>query len=149
MKSSQNDLAAKRLREDLRQLARRLQIDNQSEAGCCGLGISHCHALVEVGRKGSLSVNDLAQTLRLDKSTISRTINNLVEQDLIIRESDPSDRRYVDVKLSPQGEKAFNFVEATMESYYLRVLEAIPEDRREQVLESLELLLSVVPIQCC
>lgn len=144
-----NQIEARRLRETLRLLARRLDIGSQNEASCCGLGMTHCHALVEVGRRGGMSVNELADLLGLDKSTISRTVNTLVEQALFKREPDPQDRRYVNLCLSSRGEEALRLIETTMEDYYLRVYEAIPEEKRDQVLESLAILLRVLPTQCC
>ncbi|MGE5379664.1 MAG: MarR family winged helix-turn-helix transcriptional regulator [Methylocystaceae bacterium] len=144
-----NQIEARRLRETLRQLARRLDISNQNEASCCGLGLTHCHALVEVGRRGEMSVNELADLLGLDKSTISRTVNTLVEQTLFKREPDPQDRRFVSLCLSSRGEEALRLIETTMEDYYLQVYDAIPAEKRDQVLESLDILLRVLPVQCC
>lgn len=142
-------LAARRLRETLRHLARHLNLGSQNEAGCCGLGLTHCHALVEVGRRGNMSVNELAEELFLDKSTISRTVNGLVEQELLLREPDSQDRRYVNLRLSGRGDMVLDQVESTMEQYYLQVLQAIPQEKREQILESLELLLKALPTKSC
>jgi hypothetical protein len=36
-----------------------------------------------------------------------------------------------------------------MEKYYQDVYSALPEDKREQVLESLEILVRTLPRQCC
>ena len=36
-------------------------------------------ALVEIGRAGSISLVDLSKLLNLDNSTLSRTVNNLVD----------------------------------------------------------------------
>ncbi|HBG22772.1 MAG TPA: MarR family transcriptional regulator, partial [Peptococcaceae bacterium] len=58
---------------------------------------SQCHTLVEIGRKRCLSINELADLLGLDKSTMSRTVNTMVEQGLVTREPDPADRRYVNI----------------------------------------------------
>lgn len=71
------------LRELIRILVRDLGILEKSDASCCGVTITQCHAVVEIGRKGKISLVDLAGLLGLDKSTMSRTINNLVESDLV------------------------------------------------------------------
>ncbi len=138
-----------RLRESVRLLTRKLGLLEKSEASCCGVTLSQCHAMVEIGRAGSISVNDLANLLGLDKSTISRSINNLVEQDLVTREPDPENRRYLSIGLTAKGQALFSEIESGMEQYYQDVYNALPEDKREQVLECLEILVRSLPEQCC
>lgn len=138
-----------RLRESVRLLTRKLGLLEKSEASCCGVTLSQCHAIVEIGRAGSISVNDLANLLGLDKSTMSRSINNLVEQDLVTREPDPENRRCLSIGLTAKGRALFSEIESGMEQYYQDVYNALPEDKREQVLECLEILVRSLPKQCC
>ena len=79
------------LRELIRILVRNLGILEKGDSVCCGVTISQCHAIVEIGRAQKISLNRLAEILTLDKSTMSRTINNLVENDFVIRELHPDD----------------------------------------------------------
>lgn len=138
------------LREMLRVLIRNLGLLEKSEASCCGTSIAQCHAIVEIGRGKQVSLNELADVLGLDKSTMSRTINNLVEGNLVIREIHPEDRRYVLIELTERGKEVFKSIEDSMEIYYKNILESIPEDKREQVLESLQLLADAVKQnKCC
>ena len=138
------------LRETIRIIIRNLGVLEKDEASCCGVTIGQCHAIVENGRAGEISLNDLADLLNLDKSTMSRTVNNLVENDLVVRELDNEDRRYVKIKLTEKGYKAFKRIEETMEQYYRSVLGSIPENKRAQVMESLQLLLEALKNnKCC
>lgn len=138
------------LRELIRILVRNLGILEKSEATCCGTTISQCHAIVEIGRAKQISLNELADLLGLDKSTMSRTINNLVEDNLVIRETHAEDRRYVTIELTENGQEVYKSIENSMGIYYKRILESIPEDKREQVLESLKLLTDAVKEnKCC
>lgn len=139
-----------RLREALRTLVRRLGILERGEAYCCGVTLAQCHVLVELGKAGKLSVNDLAETLRLDKSTVSRSVDNLVSGGLVLRETDPDDRRYVALRLSDKGGRLFAELEERMDIYFLEILEELPADKREQVLDSLMLLAAAVKRpDCC
>lgn len=138
------------LRELLRLLVRNLGILEKSDVGCCGITITQCHALVEVGRKGSMSLMGLAELLGVDKSTMSRTVNSLVDAGLIARNPDTDDRRYVTIRLTPEGTEAFTTVESGMAAYYHSVFEAIPAEKRAQVLESMVLLTEAVQgCNCC
>jgi DNA-binding MarR family transcriptional regulator len=130
-------------------LTRKLGLLEKSEASCCGVTLSQCHAIVEIGRAGSISVNDLANILGLDKSTMSRAINNLVELDLVTREAVPDNRRLLSIGLTTKGRTLFSEIESSMEQYYHDVYSALPADKRTQVIESLELLVRTIPGQCC
>ncbi|MFY9139412.1 MAG: MarR family transcriptional regulator [Thermacetogeniaceae bacterium] len=137
------------LRELLRQLIRKLGLLDKTQLSCCGITYSQCHALVEIGSKQSLSINELAELLGLDKSTLSRTVNTMVEQGLVAREPDPDDRRYVKIKLTPAGSSLLSDIEDRMTDYYLNIYQAIPQQKRKQVLESLELLVKITKGCCC
>jgi DNA-binding MarR family transcriptional regulator len=138
------------LRELIRILVRNLGILEKGDATCCGVTISQCHAIVEIGRAEEISLNELAELLTLDKSTMSRTINNLVDNDLVVRELHPEDRRYITIRLTEKGIKIFNNIEGGMEQYFDVIFKSIPENKREQVLESLKLLIeSVSQNKCC
>ncbi len=132
---------SKTLRETVRLLERRFGMLDEGGTSCCGVTFSQCHALVEIGRAGEISLNDLAALLNLDKSTTSRTISALVGKGLATRESSPGDRRYVSIRLTESGSGKFAAIEAKMDDYYDRVYLSLPDDRKGQVIESLSLLL--------
>lgn len=81
---------------------------------------------------------------------MSRTINNLVEGGLVIRELHPEDRRYVTIKLTNKGIEVFKNIEGSMKKYYGDIFMSIPEWKREQVLDSLRLLTEAInQNKCC
>lgn len=132
------------LRELLRILVRNLGILEKSDASCCGVTIAQCHAIVEIGRIKKISLIELADLLGLDKSTMSRTINNLVEAGLVKRDIDAENRRYITIQLTDQGTEVFVSIENSMYSYYSDIFKSIPEDKRNQVLDSLEVLVNSI-----
>jgi len=137
------------LRELIRILVRDLGILEKSDISCCGVTLTQCHAVVEIGRKGKISLVDLAGLLGLDKSTMSRTINNLVELDLVLRDLDTGNRRYVIIQLTENGKKIFKNIEDSMNGYYKSIFNSIPENKRNQVMESLQLLTNAVENNDC
>jgi len=140
----------KQLRELIRVLERKLGILEDSEMSCCGLTLAQCHALVEIGRAERISLIDLANTIGLDTSTMSRTVNNLVTKKMAKRELDPSDRRYVTIQLTTAGSTSFREIETSMEAYFQKIYEAIAEKDRQPVLESLSILLKAIDeSDCC
>jgi DNA-binding MarR family transcriptional regulator len=140
----------KQLREMIRILERKLGLLKESEFSCCGITMSQCHALVEIGRTGSISLNELAQLLNLENSTMSRTVNNLVTSELAKRDIDPKDRRYVTISLTEKGHKLYKDIEERMNLYFKRIYETIPENKKQQVLESMGILLEAIgENECC
>jgi DNA-binding MarR family transcriptional regulator len=111
--------------------------------------MAQCHALVEIGRAGQISLVELAKLLTLDTSTMSRTVNNLVVQKMVERELDPSDRRYVTIKLTPEGKRSFRDIETSMCEYFSKIYKAMPPEERRIVLDGLEILLKAIEDSGC
>lgn len=75
---------------------------------------------------------------------MSRTVNNLVEAGLVKRDIDAENRRYISIQLTDQGIEVFESIENSMYRYYSDIFKSIPEDKRNQVLDSLEILVKSV-----
>ena len=144
------DKCVNELRELTRLLVRNLSFFDKSEASCCGTTMAQCHSILEIGAAQEISLNELADILKLDNSTISRTVNNLVDQQLVIREIDPQDRRYIKMKLTGKGWIVYKSIEKNMNVYFGSLLTDIPEEKHEQVIESLMLLVMAMKNnKCC
>lgn len=128
------------LRESLRGLERRLGLIDDSATDCCGITLAQCHALVEIGRMGDLSLTLLADLLGSDKGNVSKTVDALVRMELVQRTEDARNRRSVVLRLTRAGQRQFTSIEDGMDVFYQKLQDAIPEDKLEQVLESLRLL---------
>jgi DNA-binding MarR family transcriptional regulator len=138
------------IREFVRILAKSINLFDKLNATCCGISISQCQVVLEIGSAEDISLNDLAGLLNLDSSTMSRSINNLVERGLVQRDVDPADRRYVKIKLTTNGSEFYKSMEEQMNLYYERVFESIPAQKRNQVIESLGLFLNALKEnKCC
>lgn len=139
-----------KLLEIVRVLQRKLGMLDDMQVSCCGVTFAQCQALVEIGRAGTASLNDLADALAVDKSTMSRTIDNLVGGGLAVREPDADDRRYLRIALTGSGQRTYHAVEQGLRSFLEQVYARIPEPKRAQVVESLELLLKAfAESECC
>ncbi|ACL75961.1 MarR family winged helix-turn-helix transcriptional regulator [Ruminiclostridium cellulolyticum] len=139
----------KELRELIRQIEAKLGILNEMKSSCCGVSFTQCHAITEIGRACNISLNELAEKLNVDNSTMSRNVNNIVNKGLANRELDPNDRRYVTISLTENGKKMFDEIELTMNNYFKKVYENIPQDKRAQAIESLELIADAITKSVC
>lgn len=131
-------------REKLRQLEREIGWQLKSDTECCGVTLTQCHIIVEIGNADEASVIDLATVLGLDTSTLSRHINGMVNVGLANRVLNPKDRRYVSITLTEQGQKVYQSIEDICNTKYVKVFESIPQERHQQVLEGFNLLVDAI-----
>lgn len=129
----------KLFRENTRRLEMNLGNINKSDCCCCGISDTQCFILVEIGRKPDISVKELAGILRLDKSGISRMVEELVQKEFVERKPSKEDRRYVVLNLTVKGSERFNQIENNMNIKFKSILDRIPEEKRNQAIEALEL----------
>lgn len=114
------------------------EVSDERQKGC-DLTDAQCHTLVEIGKKGDVSLVELAAALGLDASTLSRTIQSLVVLGLVTRTANEKDRRYVKIALSPQGRKVYETIVRLYAKFMARVLDEIPAKKHEAVVESIGL----------
>ena len=129
----------KQFREYTRQLECHLGNMNQSDCCCCGVSTAQCFILVEIGRKPGISVKELAEILHMDKSGISRAVEELVQNGFVERNPAKEDRRDVELRLLQKGQERFEKIEHDMYFKFKEVWERIPAEKQEQVLEALRL----------
>lgn len=129
----------KQFREYTRQLECYLGNINNAECCCGDINKTQCFLIVEIGRKPDISVKELAEIVRLDKSGVSRLVEDLVKKEYVQRKPAATDRRYVTLNLLSKGQKRFEKIERDMYEKFREVMEQIPEDKRIQVIESLKL----------
>ncbi|OCT15078.1 MarR family transcriptional regulator [Paenibacillus pectinilyticus] len=127
-------------RETFQRLVRLFGLLQKDGAQDCGISLIQSHILYELGKRPNLSLNDLAQLLVMDTSSLSRQVQQLVELDLVIRLPDMNDRRYVVLSLTSNGEQKRLHIAESMELFLSNVFENIPKEKHEQVFDSLDLL---------
>lgn len=125
------------LRKKLRQIELEVDSHLKQDHVCCGMTLSQCHTLLEIGDKRQISVVELASASGLDTSTLSRTIDGMVNIGLVERKANTSDRRYVSISLSPQGKKLYRSIEKFFNDFFMRIFDYIPEEKHEHIVDSL------------
>ncbi|MCP3980682.1 MAG: MarR family transcriptional regulator [bacterium] len=125
-----------------RSVLRRFQrLTHAQLKNCCAeVTLAQCLVLLEIDEKGQLSVSQLASRLRLDSSTLSRTIEGLVQRRLLERLREDKDRRVVRMRLTPEGDSVCRSIHAQNDGHFIRIFERIPASRRGKVIEHFETL---------
>lgn len=132
----------RKLQEQVQAFVRSFGLVDKEHTTPCGQPIptSQAHALHVLGRGVPLTQQMLAEELRLDKSTTSRLVTQLIERGWVEREVNPSDRREFRLGLTDQGRKVYGQVSRTSAAKFQEIWCGIPAEKRDQVLESLALL---------
>ena len=133
-----------KFRKILRQIQRELAALSRDDAQCCGISLAQCHAMIELGISGRTSISTLANAIGLDKSTLSRTIDSLVQQDLVLRNINNEDRRFMAVELSARGETFYKSLNDRYNMIFHEAMEDIPGEKQAQLLDDLELFLKIL-----
>lgn len=141
-----------RFSELIGQLIRRLSLLNRDQMICYGVTLSQCYVLETLLQKGKRTMNELSQEQGVNVSTMTRIVDVLVRDDIVRRENSPKDRRIVCIELTEKGEDLATKLAVCTREFMLKILENIPEEKREQVIESMSLLDKAVEtfnFSCC
>ncbi len=128
--------------EVVQRLTRLLQLFERDQIKVYGITSSQCYTLLEIERSSGLTMNELSTKMNLDTSTMTRIMDNLVRDGLVKRVRDKGDRRFVVVQLTEQGQECAQKLRASIEKYYCDIITAIPVGQVDQVLASVNTLLT-------
>lgn len=120
--------------EALQDLLRLYQFRDRERICCHDITVSECYALEALVRKGPQTLNQVAASLRLDKSTASRVVRALEEKGYVRRAAHPEDGRAVQLAASASGERLFNRIHDELEGRYRAMLAGFDAPTRQAVL---------------
>ncbi|HET9948416.1 MAG TPA: MarR family transcriptional regulator [Longimicrobiales bacterium] len=116
------------------ELVRLIQFRDRDRVCCYDVSVSQCHALKVVVDAASLTVNELAARLYLDKSTASRIAQSLVEKGYLERRSHHDDARRVELVPTSAGAALCATIDVEETREYAALLEDFgPGTRAELV----------------
>lgn len=87
-----------------------------------------------------LNVKELAQKLNVTSGAITQSTDSLVEKELVVREIDTKDHRFLHLKLTPKARKLFD----TFKNNYSRMIDPAFSILTDEELAQLDILISKV-----
>ncbi|HEX3008835.1 MAG TPA: MarR family winged helix-turn-helix transcriptional regulator [Bacteroidales bacterium] len=127
----------KKFRGVLRKFEREIFMLN-SDSCCNGITLAQCHTLLEIEHKEKESVTELAKTLGLDKSTVSRTVDGLVNNGLLDRTIPAENRRMSTLQLTDAGKDICNTINCTNDKYFEDTLSVLSDPEQKELIRLLE-----------
>jgi DNA-binding MarR family transcriptional regulator len=127
----------KKFREVIRQFERELLFQN-TESCCNGVSLAQCHTILEIEKKEKVSVTELADSLSLDKSTVSRTVDGLVNIGLVDRDVPSDNRRMAILSLTQTGARTCADINSLSNKYFSDSLSVLSVKEQKELLRLLK-----------
>jgi DNA-binding MarR family transcriptional regulator len=106
--------------------------------------LAQYRVLMLVKHRGAMSINELRNQLNIAQSTASEMVDRLVQQNLLLREKDLTDKRITLFKLSKKAEKILERRRDLMEDCYRKVLEPLSAGEQIELVEAFETILEII-----
>lgn len=127
----------------LRKIQGNLNCQMQSSAKSFGLTTSQFMVMFEIYNNKGISLIELSERLDLPKSSVSRLVDQLVNQEIVIREIPKENRRTVKLSICPEFLKKKDVCDITSE-----INDSIAKDlqpqKADEIILALEELISVI-----
>jgi DNA-binding MarR family transcriptional regulator len=133
-------------------LIRQLNLLNRDQKICYGVTLSQCYVLETLEQRGKLTMNELSLEQGVTVSTMTRIVDVLVRDSIVLRDVSPGDRRKVYIELTGKGKELAGKLKVCTEDFAWELLKTVPEEKREQMVESMELLSKAIEHinhKCC
>lgn len=106
-----------------------------------GLSVTRFRTLIVISRLPDCTMSELATVSTLDRTGLTRTIDQLIREGLVARRTEPDDRRKVRISLSPAGETALAEARPIVDAINARSLEGLSDEERRVMLRGMQLIL--------
>jgi DNA-binding MarR family transcriptional regulator len=103
-----------------------------------GLVTSHGDILYALFQKRTLTMKEIAETIKKDKSTVTALINKLIQHGYVQKERDAFDSRIVLGALSDNGKKLKAEFDAISEKLLATVYQGISEEEKKTLVAILQ-----------
>jgi MarR family transcriptional regulator, lower aerobic nicotinate degradation pathway regulator len=107
-----------------------------------GLNVARHRALAVIARMQPCGMTELAGFCAVDRTTMTRTVDQLVATALVERATPPADRRQVLLSLTQQGSSVHRQALRAVYRVNRRALEGIPEDTQRTVVRAKQAMLT-------
>lgn len=131
-KADAADADAAALHRVMTDFLRFYQFRDRDRLGYYGLTITQHYVLDVLIQRGALTLNALADEMRLDKSTLSRVVDGLERKQAAKRIANPSDGRSTLIAVTPSGKQRRERAVADIVAENAKVLAHFPKASKKQ-----------------
>jgi MarR family transcriptional regulator for hemolysin len=133
------DTCARELMDTAPQIMRSIRVEMRRGRGS-DLSIPQFRTLGFIQRNADSTLSSLADHLGLTLPSVSKLVDGLVKQELVIRQESSSDRRCLALVLTPVGESIVNSARASAQASLATTLGKLSADELDTIRQAMELL---------
>lgn len=129
---------AGRAMDGLRKIVRALRVGNVRAESSHGISSAQLFALRSIDSAPGGSLRELANRTLTSQSTVSEVVAHLVAKELITRYPSSTDRRRVELRVSPKGKRILNGAPSTIQEQLAAGFLTLDVARQRSLAEGLE-----------
>ena len=130
----------------LHQVANRRNRDFAAPLDALGLNLQLWRAMSTINRLESCLMSELAEFTTVDRTTLTRTVDHLVAEGLVVRRAAVRDRRLVCLELTLHGGEVFRRAVAALKDHNVRALAGLSQEEIRTFRATLQrILANIVP----
>ncbi len=95
---------------------------------------AHLFFTIAEKKEAGISVKDLAEQSNITPGAVTQFVDALVERGMVIRETDPDDRRMVRLKLTEEAKNRFEKMRKQHLDSMIQIFEALTNDEIKQLI---------------
>ena len=107
-----------------------------------GLNMPKWRALSVINRLSGCTMNELAEFTTIDRTTLTRTADQLIDAGLVARCGLPGDRRIVRLEMTEKGEVTFAKAMTAMRRFNREALEGVSSEDQDHLRDTLRAVLA-------
>jgi len=107
-----------------------------------GLNLPKWRALSVISRLSGCTMNELAEFTTIDRTTLTRTADQLIDADLVARRGLPGDRRIVRLEMTEKGEAIFRKALIEMRRFNSQALDGVSQGDQDHLRATLRAVLA-------
>ena len=121
-------------------LAKAFHMDEPQEILHMDISFPEICVLRQLSSSQEPTMSELGKSISMDLSTLTRTVDKLVEKEFVIRKRDPEDRRVVRVAMTAKGRKIISRFEEQRKKKTESILREMTSGERRNLLNMLRTL---------
>ncbi|MCR3758801.1 MarR family winged helix-turn-helix transcriptional regulator [Clostridium felsineum] len=125
----------------LQKIIDKLRVIEYIKAEELEISVMEVHGIFEIGKIGEITINEFSKILYLDKNSVNKLVNNLVDEKFLLRHIHPENKRHVILKLTENGQKIYESIRDDFNLYFKKILGHVPEDNKEDISNDFRILL--------
>ena len=123
---------------------RALRLADRELENASGISVAQLFVMQQLAAEPELSIAALAARVFTDQSSVSTVVARLVERKLVTRKQARDDRRRVEIRLTPRGQKLVASTATVPQERMIDAIRAMTPARRGEVVRSLESLAAAI-----